>query len=103
MVSANIKQSTLNQGSDTSTQYINKFELAEDGTLTVTKTPIVASNLLNPLPTTTTKVSTTNQILAGTNVVTTPTKDSSTNIIVNADGKTVNPQPPGPPGYNPGT
>ena len=101
MINAKIPQPGLNQAGSTSTQYINKVTLADDGTLTVTKTPVVPTNLLTPLPTTTTTVSTTNQILAGSKVVITPTVNAPDVITVGSDGRVINPEPPGPPGYTP--
>lgn len=98
MVKTTVNQPERYQGDKTSTKYVNKVTLADDGTMSVIATPVAKSNLLPTLTTTTPKTSTANQLVSGTKVAT-PTVTSVPNAVVSdGDGVIVNPQPPGPPG-----
>jgi len=97
MATASITQPTLSQGDLVSTQYINKVKISSDGSLTVTATPLVGSNIITPVTTKTVSNSNTNQIVSVTKFPATDSTVSPSVISADTQGNTINPQPPGPP------
>jgi len=97
MANVTVSQLATSQGNFVASQYINKVSIAADGTMTVTKERLVPTNVAAPLPTTTTKLSTANQIVANTKTTTVISTASPVAVNTDSDGVVTNPQPPGPP------
>ena len=98
MVKTTVSQPERYQGNSTSTKYINKVTLSDDGSMSVVATPVAKANILPTLTTTTPKTSTANQIVSDTKTTTQTATTVPKSVVPDGDGVIVNPQPPGPPG-----
>jgi hypothetical protein len=98
MVKTTVSQPERYQGNSTSTKYINKVTLSDDGSMSVVATPVAKANILPTLTTTTPKTSTANQIVSDTKTTTQTATTVPKSVVSDGDGVIVNPQPPGPPG-----
>lgn len=91
-----VSQSETHQANSVSTKYINKVNLSADGTLSVTATPIVKSNLLPRTTTVKATPTTTNQITANSRVNRVKATTSPNVTTTDPQGIVIQPQPPGP-------